>query len=102
MTYVIAGLGNPTKKYEKTRHNAGFETVDILAEAHGIVWKKSMFQAMVGKGMIAGKKVILVKPLTFMNLSGNAIQKVLRFYRVDAASEAGNYLIVTKKRYGTD
>lgn len=86
MTYLIAGLGNPTAKYDKTRHNAGFETVDILAEKYGISWKKSMFQAMVGKGMIGSEKVMLVKPLTFMNLSGNAIRSLLRFYKIDAAS----------------
>lgn len=87
MTYLIAGLGNPTKKYERTRHNAGFDTVDILAETYGITWKKTMFQAMVGKGMIGGNKVMLVKPLTFMNLSGNAIRSLLRFYRLDADSQ---------------
>ena len=73
MTYLIAGLGNPTKKYEKTRHNAGFDTVDLLAEKLGLSWKKTMFQAMVCKGVVGGKKVMLVKPLTFMNLSGNSI-----------------------------
>ena len=87
MTYLIAGLGNPTKKYEKTRHNAGFDTVDLLAEKLGLSWKKTMFQAMVCKGVVGGKKVMLVKPLTFMNLSGNAIRSLLRFYRLDAASE---------------
>lgn len=85
--YLIAGLGNPTDKYAKTRHNAGFDTIDILAEKLGIRMKKTVFHAMVGKGMAGSEKVLLVKPLTFMNRSGNAIRAVSRFYKIDPAKE---------------
>jgi len=81
--YIIAGLGNPTKKYEKTRHNVGFDTIDLLAERLGIKMGRSVFKAKTGKGMIGSEKVILVQPLTFMNLSGNAIQPILKFYKED-------------------
>ena len=72
--YIIAGLGNPTDKYEKTRHNVGFDTIDILAKDLGVTMGKSIFKALVGKTMIGSEKVLLIKPLTFMNLSGNAIR----------------------------
>ena len=85
--FIIAGLGNPTDKYAKTRHNAGFDTVDILADKLNIKMKKSVFRALTGKGMIGGKKVLLVKPLTFMNLSGTAVKAVCRFYKTDPAKE---------------
>lgn len=85
--YLIAGLGNPTEKYSKTRHNAGFDTLDILAEKWNIKFKKSVFHALVGKGMIGREKVLLVKPLTFMNLSGNAVRAVSRFYKIDPEKE---------------
>ncbi|MBR2696523.1 MAG: aminoacyl-tRNA hydrolase [Parasporobacterium sp.] len=81
--FVIAGLGNPTEKYAKTRHNAGFDTIDILAEKLNVKMKKTVFNAMVGKTMIGGEKTLLVKPLTFMNLSGNAVRSVCRFYKID-------------------
>lgn len=81
--YIIAGLGNPGGKYEHTRHNAGFDTIDILAKEHGIKMSKSLFKAMIGKGMINGQKVILVKPLTFMNLSGTALRPLTKFYKTN-------------------
>lgn len=81
--YIIAGLGNPGSKYEHTRHNAGFDTIDILAKKYGITMGKSLFKAMVGKGMIGSEKVILVKPLTFMNLSGTAIRPIAKFYKTN-------------------
>ena len=81
--FVIAGLGNPTDKYAKTRHNAGFDTIDILAEKLNVIMKKTVFNAMVGKTVIGGEKTLLVKPLTFMNLSGNAVRSVCRFYKID-------------------
>lgn len=81
--FVIAGLGNPTEKYAKTRHNAGFDTIDILAEKLNVKMKKTVFNAMVGKTVIGGEKTLLVKPLTFMNLSGNAVRSVCRFYKID-------------------
>lgn len=81
--YIIVGLGNPGKKYEATRHNMGFMTVDQLAETHGIDVSKIKFKSLVGEGRIAGQKVLLVKPQTFMNLSGEAVRQVMDFYKID-------------------
>ena len=81
--YVIAGLGNPGKKYENTRHNMGFITVDQLAIKHDIKVDKLKFKALVGEGRIAGQKVLLVKPQTYMNLSGESIRQVMHFYKLD-------------------
>ena len=81
--YIIAGLGNPGKKYENTRHNMGFLAVDLLAEKYGIKVDKIKFKALVGEGRIAGQKVILVKPQTYMNLSGQSIVEVMNFYKED-------------------
>ena len=82
MTYLIAGLGNPTKKYEGTRHNVGFETIDILSADCGIEVREKKHKALCGKGMINGSRVILAKPQTYMNLSGDCVQKVLHFYKL--------------------
>lgn len=81
--YVIAGLGNPGRKYENTRHNMGFITIDQLAEKHGIKVDRLKFKALTGEGRIAGQKVLLVKPQTFMNLSGESIREVMHFYKLD-------------------
>ncbi len=81
--YVIAGLGNPGRKYEHTRHNMGFITIDRLAEKHSIKVDKLKFKALVGEGRIAGQKVLLVKPQTYMNLSGESIRQVMRFYKLE-------------------
>lgn len=80
--YVIAGLGNPTKQYEKTRHNIGFDVMDALGEKYNIRIKEKKHKALSGKGVIAGKQVLLVKPQTFMNLSGESIGEILRFYKL--------------------
>ena len=80
--YLIVGLGNPTKKYEKTRHNMGFDCIDKLAARHRIEMKRSRFRALVGKGMIAGKQVILCKPTTFMNLSGEAVSRLVNYFKI--------------------
>ncbi len=82
--YVIAGLGNPGKKYENTRHNIGFITIDHIAETYNIKVDKLKFKSLVGEGRIAGQKVILVKPQTYMNLSGDAIREVMNFYKLDS------------------
>ena len=81
--YVIAGLGTPGKKYENTRHNMGFITVDQLAIKHDIKVDKLKFKALVGEGRIADQKVLLVKPQTYMNLSGESIRQVMHFYKLD-------------------
>ena len=81
--YVICGLGNPGKKYANTRHNMGFITIDQLAEKHDIKVDKVKFKALVGEGRIAGQKVVLVKPQTYMNLSGKSVQEVMHFYKLD-------------------
>lgn len=83
--YIIAGLGNPGKKYENTRHNMGFLAVDLLAEKYGISIDKIKFKALVGEGRIAGQKVLLVKPQTFMNLSGQSIVEIMNFYKEETA-----------------
>lgn len=85
--FIIAGLGNPSREYDKTRHNAGFDTVDYLAEKHGISIREKKHKALVGKGVIAGEKVILIKPQTFMNLSGESIRAALDFYKADEREE---------------
>ena len=88
---IIAGLGNPDKKYEKTRHNIGFDTVDALAEKYNIsitrrwhvtLWKEDM-KAEIGQTLVNGEKVLLVKPLTYMNNSGEAVGAIARYYKVD-------------------
>lgn len=85
--YIIAGLGNPGLKYHHTRHNAGFETIDRLAEEWRIPIRKKEFQSKTGTGVIDGKKVILVKPETYMNNSGEAIGEIARYYHADPESE---------------
>ncbi len=85
--FVIVGLGNPTKEYENTRHNAGFMCVDKLADMHDIKIREHKHKALVGKGYIDGKKVILVKPLTYMNNSGESVREVIDFYKVDPETE---------------
>ncbi|MDD2959309.1 MAG: aminoacyl-tRNA hydrolase [Lachnospiraceae bacterium] len=85
--YVIAGLGNPGRKYEKTRHNAGFDTLDILADRYRIDVSTAKFKALCGTGVIDGQKVILVKPQTFMNLSGESLRAVCDFYKIDVEEE---------------
>lgn len=81
--YVIAGLGNPKKEYDNTRHNIGFAVIDMLAERHGIRVNEYKHRGLIGKGFVNGEKVILVKPLTYMNLSGECIREVLDYYKVD-------------------
>ncbi len=84
--YIIAGLGNPGKKYEGTRHNIGWQVMDELADKHRIRIMESRFKGLVGKGVIGGEKVLLLKPLTYMNLSGESIGEAVRFYKIDETS----------------
>jgi PTH1 family peptidyl-tRNA hydrolase len=80
---AIIGLGNPGPKYEKTRHNVGFWVIDECARRLGTLVIRSKFQSLVGDGRISGEPVLLVKPQTFMNLSGNAVREVVDFYKLD-------------------
>lgn len=80
---IIAGLGNPGKEYENTKHNVGFLTIDILAEKYDIKVNKIKFKGLVGEGVIGTEKVILVKPQTYMNLSGQCIREIVAFYKLD-------------------
>ena len=80
---IIAGLGNPGKEYENTKHNVGFLTIDILAEKYDIKVNKIKFKGLIGEGMIGTEKVILVKPQTYMNLSGQCIREIVAFYKLD-------------------
>lgn len=80
--YLIAGLGNPGREYESTRHNAGFVAADIVANKFNISLNKSKFEALYGDGTIAGARVLVVKPQTYMNLSGRAVQKLSAFYKI--------------------
>ena len=84
---IIAGLGNPGKEYENTRHNVGFMTVDALADRYGISISEKKHKALVGKGVIEGQKVLLIKPQTYMNLSGESLRDALDYYHVDPESE---------------
>ena len=79
---VIAGLGNPGNKYGSTRHNVGFGAVDILSRKYGIKVDRLRYKALIGDGAINGKRVLLVKPQTFMNLSGEAVSEAMRFYKL--------------------
>ena len=85
--YVIAGLGNPGRKYEGTRHNCGFAALDILADSLGIRIDTAKFHGLVGEGRIEGTRVLLVKPQTFMNLSGECLRDIVRYYPVDPEKE---------------
>ena len=85
--YIIAGLGNPGKQYEHTRHNVGFDTLDKLAEKYHISIDNQKHKAVCGSGYIEGQKVILVKPQTYMNLSGESLREIIDFYKLDPAEE---------------
>lgn len=88
--YIIVGLGNPGKAYENTRHNAGFRTVDLLASRFNIAVSKKKFNALIGEGNVGDEKVVLIKPQTYMNLSGESIAQVLKWYKI----ELSNLLII--------
>lgn len=81
--YIIAGLGNPGKEYEGSRHNVGFMTLDELALRYHIEVREKAHKALIGKGMIEGNKVLLVKPQTYMNLSGESIRSVMDYYKLE-------------------
>ncbi|MDE6939296.1 MAG: aminoacyl-tRNA hydrolase [Lachnospiraceae bacterium] len=85
--FIIAGLGNPTLQYEGTRHNAGFDVIDALADKYNISVDYRKNRAFIGKGMIAGRKVILAKPQTYMNLSGESVRGLADYYKIDEETE---------------
>ncbi|MDO5338414.1 MAG: aminoacyl-tRNA hydrolase [Eubacteriales bacterium] len=85
--YVIAGLGNPGRQYQGTRHNMGFDTIDYLVEEHRIPQSGVKFNAMYGSGMIGGQKAVLMKPLSYMNLSGGPVRDMVHFYKIDPEKE---------------
>lgn len=80
--YLIVGLGNPGKQYDMTRHNIGFHTIDYIAEQSGIKIKKLKFKGIYGEGRIGGEKVYLIKPQTYMNLSGECVGEFASFYKI--------------------
>ena len=85
--FIIVGLGNPTAEYAGTRHNVGFDVIDAIADKYNISVTERKFRAFCGKGIIAGQKVLLVKPQTYMNLSGESVRSALDFYKVDPETE---------------
>jgi len=85
--YIIVGLGNPGRQYAHTRHNVGFDTVDILADRYNINVDGKKHKALYGKGFIENQKVILAKPRTFMNLSGESVRELIDFYKIDEKEE---------------
>ena len=78
----MVGLGNPGKKYENTRHNTGFLVMDTLCREHGVSCDRSRFRALTGEAVLGGKRVLLLKPQTFMNLSGEAVREAAAFYKI--------------------
>ncbi|MBQ9516144.1 MAG: aminoacyl-tRNA hydrolase [Ruminococcus sp.] len=107
--YLIVGLGNPGRQYENTRHNAGFIALDYIAEKLSVRVNRIKFKSTVGEAKLAGKRCLLMKPSTFMNLSGQAVTEAMRFYKIppekvvilmdDISLDVGNIRI---RRKGSD
>ncbi|MCI8693621.1 MAG: aminoacyl-tRNA hydrolase [Lachnospiraceae bacterium] len=85
--YIIVGLGNPGREYVNTRHNIGFQVLEKLAEQEGISVLEKKHKAVIGRGIVAGQKCILARPLTFMNLSGESVREMVDYYKADETSE---------------
>ena len=85
--FIIAGLGNPDEKYQGTRHNVGFNVIDLLAKEYSIDVSKLKHKALIGEGRVGTEKVILVKPMTYMNLSGESIRELVDYFKVDPKEE---------------
>lgn len=85
--YIIVGLGNPTSQYEGTRHNVGFDVIDAIADKYNITMDIRKHRAFCGKGIIAGQKVILAKPQTCMNLSGESVRSLVDYFKIDEEQE---------------
>ena len=84
VTHIVCGLGNPGEKYEKTRHNAGFLAIDALCQQLGVRCDRAKFKALTGEASIGDVRVLLMKPQTFMNASGEAVSEAARFYKIPA------------------
>ena len=89
--FIIVGLGNPTKEYNNTRHNIGFDVIDYLADKLGIFVLEKKHKALIGKGIMEGQKVILAKPQTYMNLSGESIRELVDYYKIE---EETNLIVI--------
>ena len=108
--FLIVGLGNPGKEYAATRHNVGFDAIDSIANRYNVDINRLKFRGMYGEGNIGGSKVILLKPTTFMNLSGESVREVVNFYKIkneniiviydDVDLEAGRLRIRSKGSSG--
>ena len=85
--YIIVGLGNPGKEYGGTRHNIGFDVIELLAGQENISVAEKKHKALIGKGVVAGQRCILAKPQTFMNLSGESVRALLDYYKADEKEE---------------
>lgn len=85
--FIVVGLGNPSKEYQGTRHNVGFDVIDALADKYNISVTDRKNRAFCGKGIIAGEKVLLVKPQTYMNLSGESVRGLVDYYKIDEETE---------------
>jgi len=85
--FIIVGLGNPGRKYDGSRHNVGFDVIDELVDRFRIGGPERFGKSMIGKGRIGSRKVILVKPLTYMNLSGEAVQEIVHYYKADPSAD---------------
>ena len=85
--YIFVGLGNPGTRYEGTRHNMGFDVIDRVIEDNRIPFSGRKFHSFLGSGRIGAEKIIVAKPLTFMNLSGTAVREIVDFYKIDPANE---------------
>ena len=85
--FIIVGLGNPGRKYDGSRHNVGFDVIDELVDRWHIGGPDRFGKSMIGKGRIGDRKVILVKPMTYMNLSGEAVQEIVHYYKADPSRD---------------
>lgn len=85
--YIIVGLGNPDRQYQNTRHNIGFDVIDVIAAKNNISVGERKHKALIGKGFVGGQKVVLVKPQTYMNLSGESVRDIIDFYKIDEKNE---------------
>ena len=85
--FVIVGLGNPGREYQNTRHNIGFDVIEALADVAGISVIERKHKAIIGKGVLDGQRVILVKPQTYMNLSGESVRDIIDYYKLDATQD---------------